>query len=830
MPLSDLSLENLPDDELERHAAWLRRLALGLVGDASAAEDVAQGTWQRLADGRATGARSLRPFLAGVARRLAWRRRVGDARRVRRERAGARPEALPSASELAARLELAERLAREVAALADHERTVVLLRYYDGLSAAEIARHQGVPAATVRARLKRGLDHLRERLAREGEQREHWGVVLAHWAAHDAASFIPVGTATGAMAMAGVAKITTVTVGAVIVVAGGVWWLRAPAQDPLHPQRGALAPDEREVQLEELASAAAPQNGGAREVVEPGSGKVAAVPASTLRAPLRGRLLDDAGDALPYYTVLVRGSEGQLVLVESDELGGLETEESFVAGALLLRGIDHSRLVHDRDQDLDYFHRPDLESTPEARGVEPEWTFRVGPTYTLDTALPAGLATEDFKVELIPLGRSLVIGAGLAPLRFGARPWVRFSANVPHMNGKGPWALRVRSADGFWAGQAIVETRVGVHHEPVALEITARGRLEGTCRQAEGPLLGQFFLQLPLRRVDGAVDEAADWGPIFVRDDGHLEGQHLPPGEYELSFRTPRHRRQTQRVLIEAGSTTTVELVVELRDDLASISGVIEGTSGPLNFDGARLMIRHSAVFANYFVTPVETAGEGDVERGTFHFEAVPLGEYTLWMQDLDKFALEPPEVTVNAGDSEVHLRCQAVSQERAHYVLTVHAWGSGDPVRYPRFGIRLDGSDTWMLNGDADGLVNFSSAVAQPFEWMVGADGFAPRWGSEREFADTESVSVTLEPGWGTEFHVYAGLQPVEGVELLLDGVSMGVTDAGGHLRVALDEKPERCSIASDVWVIAGGQVDIETGEFVSGLFGTGITLERRE
>src|SRR5205823_1008819 len=48
--------------------------------------------------------------------------------------------------------------------LAEPYRTAVLLRYYEELSAAEIARRTEVPAGTVRWRLKEGLDRLRRQL------------------------------------------------------------------------------------------------------------------------------------------------------------------------------------------------------------------------------------------------------------------------------------------------------------------------------------------------------------------------------------------------------------------------------------------------------------------------------------------------------------------------------------------------------------------------------------------------------------------------------------------------------------------------------------------
>ncbi len=52
-----------------------------------------------------------------------------------------------------------------VAGLPADYRVVVVLRYYDGLSASEIAESLGIPAGTVRVRLHRALKMLSERLA-----------------------------------------------------------------------------------------------------------------------------------------------------------------------------------------------------------------------------------------------------------------------------------------------------------------------------------------------------------------------------------------------------------------------------------------------------------------------------------------------------------------------------------------------------------------------------------------------------------------------------------------------------------------------------------------
>ena len=55
-----------------------------------------------------------------------------------------------------------------VQALPEEQRLAVTLYYYDGLSVGEIAQVLGAPQGTVKSRLSRGRDKLRERLREEG--------------------------------------------------------------------------------------------------------------------------------------------------------------------------------------------------------------------------------------------------------------------------------------------------------------------------------------------------------------------------------------------------------------------------------------------------------------------------------------------------------------------------------------------------------------------------------------------------------------------------------------------------------------------------------------
>ncbi|MCU1283008.1 MAG: hypothetical protein JWM53_6554 [bacterium] len=163
-------------DELLAHTAWVRRVATSLVRNAHDADDVVQATW--LAALQSPPASDSRPaaWLASVARNLVRKRARGEARRTRREvdAPDYRQTAL-SPESLVERAELQQLIAAFVLELSEPFRSTLLLHYFEELSPIEIAAREGIPAATVRSRLKRGLDELRSRLDRaHGANRRAW--------------------------------------------------------------------------------------------------------------------------------------------------------------------------------------------------------------------------------------------------------------------------------------------------------------------------------------------------------------------------------------------------------------------------------------------------------------------------------------------------------------------------------------------------------------------------------------------------------------------------------------------------------------------------------
>lgn len=154
-----------PEDLLE-HVEWLVKLAGKLVVDKHAAEDLAQETMVRALRTRPRSDRALRPWLSTVLRNLTRTRARDDGRRSVREQANSRSEYSTDISEqVSSTTETLGFLMSELHRLDDSFRTVVSLRYMRGLDSNQIAKQLGIPSGTVRWRLKRGLELLRERLA-----------------------------------------------------------------------------------------------------------------------------------------------------------------------------------------------------------------------------------------------------------------------------------------------------------------------------------------------------------------------------------------------------------------------------------------------------------------------------------------------------------------------------------------------------------------------------------------------------------------------------------------------------------------------------------------
>lgn len=325
-------LRRSPADDIALHSAWMRRLARAVAGDA-AADDVVQDAWVKL-DGR----RERPGYLAAIVRSLARRRQRAERRRARREQQSAPAEALPSAADVAARSEIVRRLAEAVDRLEEPYRTTVVLRYYDDLPAAEIARRAGLPAATVRARLKRGLDRLRARLD-EGGGRRRWLGVLLPWVRSDAGPTLAAGTALAALVAMKTALLSLAAACALVIA-----WLAftdTQSQPALGTAdvagRGDVGP--ARASAPEPDQPAAPQRQPLAAVEQAAAGTPAAAAGA---ATVQARAVDPQRRPLSHAWLRLCGVPGAAATGDAQGRMHLELERSRLER---LAGLDAERLV-----------------------------------------------------------------------------------------------------------------------------------------------------------------------------------------------------------------------------------------------------------------------------------------------------------------------------------------------------------------------------------------------------------------------------------------------------------------------------------------------------
>jgi RNA polymerase sigma-70 factor (ECF subfamily) len=298
---STLDLQGLLADD-----GFLRRIARGLLFDEHAVDDAVQEAWLRAIERPPRDPAAARGWLASVVRNVARNERRGSARRRAREQAQASAESVPSTADVLAREATRKTVLDAVLALSEPYRGTVLLRFYEGLAPAAIARRAGLPAATVRTRLKRALEQLRARLdAAHGGDRRAWGLALVPLAR-------PQSAAAGLLASFGAAAAGVLLMkkvwmlGALLAIALLAVVVSIPPAAPPQVQAPAAAPALAAAQPEQGAAPAAAIERVARDSARDA---LATDDYAGALAGFRGRLVDAAGAPLADEPVRVFGAD-----------------------------------------------------------------------------------------------------------------------------------------------------------------------------------------------------------------------------------------------------------------------------------------------------------------------------------------------------------------------------------------------------------------------------------------------------------------------------------------------------------------------------------------
>ena len=290
--------------------SWIRRLASELVADRALVDDLVQETCVAALQHAPRERSKLRQWLAEVLRNTLRQHVRAQGRRVAREAAGARPEALEATDRLVERVALQRELVDAVLTLDEPYRTAVLLRFFEELPPRAIAARLDVPVATVQSRLTRALAKLRERLDQRHGPQGAWAVVLLPWVR----GLDPRAT-TPLLPLVMKTKLSLAVAATALAAGAFVWWQAGET-----PARGAAAEEPARLARSGggddgggAPSSAAParpaREGLARPAQEPVSSEPVVLPEPW---QVRLRVLDAEGQ--PLAGLAVRAEESSEVL------------------------------------------------------------------------------------------------------------------------------------------------------------------------------------------------------------------------------------------------------------------------------------------------------------------------------------------------------------------------------------------------------------------------------------------------------------------------------------------------------------------------------------
>lgn len=551
-------VDAIDEKDLLAHAAWLRRVARALVGETGAA-DLVQDTYEIALASPPAEPGPVRPWLAGVLRNVAKMRARSRARRERREEAVAPSAETPSPEELVERARTHQVVARLVLELDEPLRATLLLRYHEGLSAADIARAQGVPAGTVRWRLKQAVDQIRAQLDSLHGERRQWAVLLAPIAALPA----PQAGAGTTLVVGGIAVKTGIKIAAAVAVLLALvvgsrllgWWGGGGAAAP-----AAKAADGERARPAAPVTPAAIAPGGAL-----GADRAPAMrdddPRGTLR--IEGQVIDEAEQPVGGARVAIDANPPMTAVTEKDG--------SFVFEGLIAR---------------DY----ELEATAGDRYGGPVRLRLVADAEPVILRMRKGGAVE---VSVTAAGT----GAPIAGAEIELRSTLTWSAKtgadgVATLRGVGPvWAPLVARASGFAPHAMLVSTRGDpAHPERVAITLGRGAAIAGRVIDEAGqPVAGARVVAASASEPFPVTDPRRDG--VVSGADGAFTIRAVAAGTYRIAATHAAHAPATSQPFLVDGvhPREGVELVMS---DGAVVRGVVRDAGGaPVAAADVRVMV-----------------------------------------------------------------------------------------------------------------------------------------------------------------------------------------------------------------------------------------------
>lgn len=591
--------------------------------------------------------------------------------------------------------------------------------------------------------------------------------------------------------------------------------------------------------------------------------------APSIATPLRVRLVERAtGVPIPEFLVRVGGHRAEIkksAAVENPDVsepdvrfephgtprrvedivtdaeGRLESSIGFEAGRLHLVLVDHPSFLEQApptpDDVVEHLHT--------LNGVNPSAERRIhiviGPTYRLDVTLPAGTKVDDFYATFPRVldgalrglhgaiaedptsPMALFYGSAIrpeaaeqrAPLRAGDPIWARFRSPIESFERveerKNEHELHVRSVDGHWSGKAFVTSIKGIYPDVVPVALTAKGAIEGSVQDAKGGGVPTAWIQL-----FALSSPSEPLGEIGADSKGRFAFLWLAAGEYEVRVQTDRYEEWVSRVSVVAGTTEKVEARPAASVPLGTVSGVLRSRTGQHRSKGNIVALK-SLDDPDFFLFKSVGYRKRDGEyQGSFSFDEIPAGQYELSLRPLDNLRWNTLRMNVSPPVEGLEFICEDDVPTFDFGFRAIDA-ETGDPIE-KSWSIVWQGNPLDNIRLEDDWETGLYEAVPEgvSLTWVLRAKGYRLARGDESDIrpgTDHRVIEARLVRGWGQVFKVTESEgdpgDPIAGVELLADGVSVGVTDARGMVSMDLDAKPSRLEFRFDGWHVSWGSVD---------------------
>ena len=587
---------------------FVRSLARNLVADP---DDVVQQTWLQALQQGGRRIEQPRSWLRRIVYNVAANLRRGDLRRAARERVVAVHDLVPSSLELMEREERRRSLVAAVDELPSSLRTVLLLRYFEGLPPRRIAADLGLPVTTVWTQLSRGLELLRQRLDSEhGGDRRAWLAPLLSFGVPPTAVPAPVGAPapaarptplapvlwTGVIAMTTKTKI--VAAAAVLLALAGafvVWpdGAVSGALSPAEPGPGPTMTGRAAVSHEEQPNTAAADPSRREPITAP----VTAI-AKTGELVVRVRYGDDQQPA-PGILMIVRHPGGDFRVDTWRARTGDTGEASFAA-------LPPGRLYVVSDRGT----------------VGKLIQIQAGKSTELDFEMKVGLTITGVVVDAsgTPLGGALVEVAPLARADFDVQVLVTTGAD-------GRFAVRCATTHCLVGARAAGHAASGLQFlfgkpgntADVRIELGRDGGVvDGIVVRSDGTPVPHAVVVVGSGKTVGIIAGANGAPPVpaLVRSDelGRFRAVGIPPGEQPVVARATGFGPWQGKCHVVAHATAPLRITLI---DGANLNGVVRDDTGSV-VRGAEVRIGNWGDFTHY---RTRTAADG-----TFAFTGLPPG------------------------------------------------------------------------------------------------------------------------------------------------------------------------------------------------------------